>query len=691
VPPFIPDEIVAEILCLLPVKTILQLRCVSKAWKTLISDPTFIQKHFNNSSQNPHLLFTPLKLRYPMSSVQYSPVLRLLDNPYNPSLIVSRDNFHVWKNICQVVGTCKGLLCLFFHYRYQNYWFCLWNPATRTLSEILGISQDHETLYDSFKFTFGCDISTGTYKVVALSEVAVREENNTLSMRNQFRVLSFGDNCWRTFQYGSSIPVCMIYTEPKRINNGVHLNGTVNWLALPKYIKPSDKYDWKSIANAQQFVIVSLDLSTETCTQLLLPSGFDELPFIQPNLYNNRVYSSHKLQMNMDSNAPQAPSFIPDEIVAEILCLLPVKTILQLRCVSKAWKTLISDPTFIQKHFNNSSQNPHLLFTPLKLRYPMSSVEYFPVLRLLDNLYNLSLIVSRDNFHGWKNICQVVGTCKGLLCLFFHYRYQNYWFCLWNPATRTLSEKLGISQDHETLYDSFKFTFGCDISTGTYKVVALSEVAVREENNTLSMRNQFRVLSFGDNCWRTFQYGSSIPVCMVYTEPKRINNGVHLNGTVNWLALPKYIKPSDKYDWKSIDNAQQFVIVSVDLSTETCTQLLLPSGFDELPFIQPNVNVLMDCLCFSHDLKGSEFVIWQMKKFGVQKSWTLLFKINYFDHHLLPLYLSKNGDTCILANYEDNQVVIYNQRENKVKIIGIANKLRCFSGTEYVESLVSTC
>ncbi|XP_058741765.1 F-box/kelch-repeat protein At3g23880-like [Vicia villosa] len=412
--------------------------------------------------------------------------------------------------------------------------------------------------------------------------------------------------------------------------------------------------------------------------------------------------------MNMDylpnkkrihSNSPLLPPFIPDEIIAEILCVLPVKTILQLKCVSKTWKTLISDPAFVQKHFNYSSLNPYLLFTPRKLRYPTSIVKFLPVLRFLET--DLSNIVSNDSFRGGKDNCQVIGTCNGLICLFFHYRYRKYWFRLWNPATRILSKKLGIFEDHHTIYDSCKFTLGSDISTGTYKVVALSKVAVREEN-PISMKNQFGVLSLGDNCWRNFQFCSSIPVCLIYGNAENINNGLHLNGTVNWLALPKYIQPFYQYDCKSIANAQQFVIVSLDLSTETCTQFLLPPGFDEVPLFQPTLNILTGCLCFLHDLKGSEFVIWHMKEFGVQKTWTMLFKITHndiqmddylsqFSTYSVPLYLSKNGDTCILANYDDNQVFIYNQREKRVRRTRIANKLGWFSPTEYVESLVSIC
>ncbi|RHN39886.1 hypothetical protein MtrunA17_Chr8g0348801 [Medicago truncatula] len=128
-------------------------------------------------------------------------------------------------------------------------------------------------------------------------------------------------------------------------------------------------------------------------------------------------------------------------------------------------------------------------------------------------------------------------------------------------------------------------------------------------------------------------------------------------------------------------------MVSLDLSIETYMQFCLPSGFDEVPYFQPTLQVLLDRLCFSHDFKETQFVIWQMSEFGFQESWTQLFRIDYFNLEmhklpikwgiplLLPLYLSGNGDTLILAYRGDDQAVIYNQRENRVKKARIFNNV----------------
>ncbi|GAU40144.1 hypothetical protein TSUD_163140 [Trifolium subterraneum] len=405
------------------------------------------------------------------------------------------------------------------------------------------------------------------------------------------------------------------------------------------------------------------------------------------------------------SKARLPPVFIPDELISKILSLLSVKTIVRLKCLSKSWNTLISDQTFVQQHFNVSSQNPQLIVTPQTSVYPMSSILSLSVCRLLDN----PLITV---CHSAMESCQVVGSCKGLLCLLFHDlcstpkpMHRTYWFCLLNPATRTLSGKLGTFHDYnQSLPDTFMFSFGFDISTGTFKVVAYC--AKQDKENRGSWRSHVRIFSLNDNCWRNIESFPLIPIACIRTD--RSNAGVYLSGNVNWLALHKYVYHD--YFYQYITSVQQFVIVSLDLSTETYTHFLLPPGFDELPRYQPTLHVLMDCLCFSHDFKRTEFVIWQMKEFGVQESWTQLFRIDYFNLQmydlpgkhdtsayilgynlpLLPLYISQNGDTLIFANYEDEQAIVYNHKDKRVERVKISNKMCLFTAMNYVESLVST-
>ncbi|KAK7245775.1 hypothetical protein RIF29_40624 [Crotalaria pallida] len=47
---------------------------------------------------------------------------------------------------------------------------------------------------------------------------------------------------------------------------------------------------------------------------------------------------------------------LPYELNTEIISRLPVKILMQFKCINKPWKTLISDPQFARKHLSKSCQ-----------------------------------------------------------------------------------------------------------------------------------------------------------------------------------------------------------------------------------------------------------------------------------------------------------------------------------------------
>uniref|UniRef100_A0A6V7QW55 F-box domain-containing protein n=1 Tax=Ananas comosus var. bracteatus TaxID=296719 RepID=A0A6V7QW55_ANACO len=53
-------------------------------------------------------------------------------------------------------------------------------------------------------------------------------------------------------------------------------------------------------------------------------------------------------------------SAYPDELISEVLVRLPVKSLLRFRCVSRTWRSLISDPHLIESHRRRSQQHPSL-------------------------------------------------------------------------------------------------------------------------------------------------------------------------------------------------------------------------------------------------------------------------------------------------------------------------------------------
>ncbi|XP_058758215.1 F-box/kelch-repeat protein At3g23880-like [Vicia villosa] len=377
-------------------------------------------------------------------------------------------------------------------------------------------------------------------------------------------------------------------------------------------------------------------------------------------------------------NVP-VPLYIPGELIADVLSFLPVKSVLRLRCVSKTLSCIISDPSFVKSHLNRSARKDELKLVNF-LEWKKVS---FSVFRMSENppiIFNLpedSYYTLKEN--GWFNIA---GSCNGLLC-FYDQRYSynstvvETGLLIWNPATRTISEKICCS-GIGSIESLANFMFGCDNSTNTYKVLYF-----------IPYKKQVRVLTLGNNVWRNIEK-SPVKHCSSM-------NLAHLSGTVNWLAIRKHYST---YDYKNI-TIEQFVIISLDLGTETHTQLRPPPGFNEVPFVEPHLSVLMDCLCFSHYFKKTHLVIWQMKEFGVQESWSQFLKISYdkllLDRHsvyfqLLLLCYSEKNDTLIFMNYLESQAI--NRRYNRMERLNIVegiDRSLLLSGHDHVESLVWYC
>lgn len=394
-----------------------------------------------------------------------------------------------------------------------------------------------------------------------------------------------------------------------------------------------------------------------------------------------------------------SPVTLPSELIAEVISFLPVKSLMQLRSVCKSWKSIIDDPTFVKLHLNRSSQKPDLTFVTSAgitiWTLESTGTVSFTVCHLSENPPVIINLPDDDPYYQLKDkdCAYIIGSCNGMLCLLGlninnFCGYMDISIRFWNPASRKLSKKLGYCGDGVNNNPSWfpgkgdivKFVFGYVNSSDTYKVVYFTV------GTTI-----VRVFSLGDNIWRKIE---NSPV-----DTHHVSGFVHLSGSVFWVTIQNY---NGYDDYVSGDfTIEQFVVMSLDLGTEKYTQLRPPQGFDQVPFLMPKLSVLEDCLCFSHDFEQTHFVIWQMKEFGVEESWTRFLKISYhnlqididdrFDDmslYWVPLCVSEKSGTLLLTNRHECQTILFNWRDNKVQRI---HGHWLSKGKEYVESLVSYC
>ncbi|KAI9127369.1 hypothetical protein K1719_001928 [Acacia pycnantha] len=104
--PFIPYDILANILRRLPVKSLIRFKCVSKDWENLIKSPSFIRDCLHHTSRPTpllllsHLALTP-RYRFQLLDRRSKQVFEI----QNPPLIDCCSDL-------KIVGSCNGLVCL---------------------------------------------------------------------------------------------------------------------------------------------------------------------------------------------------------------------------------------------------------------------------------------------------------------------------------------------------------------------------------------------------------------------------------------------------------------------------------------------------------------------------------------------------------------------------------------------------
>ncbi|XP_028792393.1 F-box/kelch-repeat protein At3g23880-like [Neltuma alba] len=295
-----------------------------------------------------------------------------------------------------------------------------------------------------------------------------------------------------------------------------------------------------------------------------------------------------------DRASPPSP-ILPPELIENILSRLPVKLLLQLRCVCKSWNSLISDPRFAKLHLRVSITDRK--FTHHNIVFcvpgPSRTVTSCPVSstreRKRTNAVKLKYPLKRQNPYDF-----IVGSCNGLLC--FAIRPSH--VLVWNPSIRKCKKSPCL--DYQKRDGSYIiYGFGCDQSIDKYKVVA---IFCYNSDGRGDYKTEVSVYTLGDDSWRMIQ---EFPLGIPYDEM-----GKFVSGTLNWVADSR--------------SRSSLVVISLDLEKESYVELPQPDHGDGM--LTLTLGVLGDCLAILYNY-GTRSDVWIMKDFGVKESWTKLFNI----------------------------------------------------------------
>ncbi|XP_061998812.1 F-box/kelch-repeat protein At3g23880-like [Rosa rugosa] len=197
---YIPEDIIVDILSRLPVKSLIRFRCVSKRWRSIVSDPQLAKLQFQVASekktQSRRLVFyrndsdiESLDLETPWSSSS----IRKLTGPFEHRDRIS----HI-----EVLGSCNGLVCVATPRSVTPLY--IWNPSTGFSLKLPGFSNNETNCSQISYCGFGYVLATDDYKVL-VAAYSWDNEAETLEVK----IFSTRSGLWKRIE--SPFKFCPTY------------------------------------------------------------------------------------------------------------------------------------------------------------------------------------------------------------------------------------------------------------------------------------------------------------------------------------------------------------------------------------------------------------------------------------------------------------------------------------------------
>ncbi|KAJ7967795.1 F-box protein [Quillaja saponaria] len=337
---------------------------------------------------------------------------------------------------------------------------------------------------------------------------------------------------------------------------------------------------------------------------------------------------------------------LPLEVIIDILCRLPVKTLLRCRCTSKSWRLIIDSTEFNDLHLRKSTETNSNICIILRQDSDLYAVDFDKIDKAVELNHPLMC---------YSNRIKVLGFCKGLLCI------SNIAddIALWNPSTRRhrILPFLHTERRRESgksLFGARVYGFGYDTLGVDYKLVKISQFINLDSRGYDS---EIKVYSLRTNAWRSVE---SMPFALCYARKM----GVLASNALHWVVTRK-LEPSEPD-----------LVVAFDLRFENFREVPLPEIASTN--FSMDVDVLGGSLCMVANYHDVQVDVWVMEEYGCGRSWSKLFTVAQPDvirsfKYLRPLCYSKDGDKVLLE--QDHKKLCWydlkSKRASSIKISGI--------------------
>jgi hypothetical protein len=106
-PPYLPHELIIQILLRLPVKSLIRFKCVCKSWFSLISDPHFTNSHFDITATSTHRILLISNSTHETRSIDFEAPFNCDSASLNLNFLLPQTHLDL-----EIIGSCRGFIIL---------------------------------------------------------------------------------------------------------------------------------------------------------------------------------------------------------------------------------------------------------------------------------------------------------------------------------------------------------------------------------------------------------------------------------------------------------------------------------------------------------------------------------------------------------------------------------------------------
>ncbi|XP_047307159.1 F-box protein At3g07870-like [Impatiens glandulifera] len=358
-------------------------------------------------------------------------------------------------------------------------------------------------------------------------------------------------------------------------------------------------------------------------------------------------------------------NLLMDDLLQDIFSRLPVRSIMQCRCVCRSWRDLICGSFFTRNQMTRSIAAKSGLMLHTTIYY--EGICFFSEFFFMDRHHvpvptclpmNFSILNFREFY--------VRGSCNGLLCLVN--RADKFIRFVCNPFLRhcvKIPDNLAYPSGR---VNSLVCELGFCPKTQSYKILEISKWTVVVGRSQTEDRLEIHVYRLGDDFWKRID-------CKVHPwQPQRTaenpGSASLVNGVFHWVN----------------QSSAAFVTV-FDLANDV---------FDKMPGPKAgtgrfSTGVLGNCLSIMNNHINVD--VWVMKQYGVIDSWAKLFVIKITEPkwsvELVRVLDYQQEDGQLLLFYNHQVLGTYDPQKMTFKRIDIVGKNAWYDVVLHSDTLVS--